>query len=151
MKRNAHKATCEHKLLVLHILKPSGYFVFCIPPILTHANLKQCIYVFRMDLRTNSDNLSIQHYLTGFIIKTVFTARYGPNLCVMYINPSKRSGHYMYHQFNIQQFYVLPTRCIYCVLCGSQNKQRLFLYTAITDCFLLPRRNVFTARKGLDI
>ena len=23
------------------------------------------------------------------------------------------SGHYMYHQFNIQQFYVLPTHCIY--------------------------------------
>jgi hypothetical protein len=26
------------------------------------------------------------------------------------------SGHYMYHQFNIQQLYVLPTQCIY-VLC----------------------------------
>ena len=25
----------------------------------------------------------------------------------------KPSGHYMYHQFNIQQFYVLPTQCIY--------------------------------------
>ena len=23
------------------------------------------------------------------------------------------SGHYMYHQFNIQQFHVLPTQCIY--------------------------------------
>jgi hypothetical protein len=23
------------------------------------------------------------------------------------------SGHYMYRQFNIQQFYVLPTQCIY--------------------------------------
>ena len=23
------------------------------------------------------------------------------------------SGHYMYRQFNIQQFYVLPTHCIY--------------------------------------
>jgi hypothetical protein len=39
----------------------------------------------------------------------VFTARYGLNLRVMYINPSKPSGHYMYRQFNIQQFYVLPT------------------------------------------
>jgi len=28
----------------------------------------------------------------------------------------KHSGYYMYHQFNIQQFYVLPTQCIY-VLC----------------------------------
>jgi hypothetical protein len=28
-------------------------------------------------------------------------------------SPLKPSGHYMYHQFNIQQFYVLPTQCIY--------------------------------------
>ena len=28
-------------------------------------------------------------------------------------NPLQPSGHYMYHQFNIQQFYVLPTQCIY--------------------------------------
>jgi hypothetical protein len=111
---------------------------------------------------------------------------------------SKPSGHYMYHQFNIQQFYVLPTQCIYvfcvdliknrikwlicirdliiksqwslyvppvvtictaqwslyvppvkhstflssahtvylCVLCGSQNKQRLFPHTTLTDWFL---------------
>jgi hypothetical protein len=30
------------------------------------------------------------------------------------------SGHCMYHQLNIQQFYVLPTQCIY-VLYGSEN------------------------------
>jgi len=28
-------------------------------------------------------------------------------------NPLKPSGHYMYHHFNVQQFYVLPTQCIY--------------------------------------
>ena len=28
-------------------------------------------------------------------------------------NPLQPSGHYMYRQFNIQQFYVLPTHCIY--------------------------------------
>jgi len=38
----------------------------------------------------------------------------------------------MYHQFNIQQFYVLPTVHLY-VLCASQNKERLFLYTKLTD------------------
>jgi len=27
--------------------------------------------------------------------------------------PSKSSGYYMYHQFNIKQFYVLPKQCIY--------------------------------------
>ena len=46
------------------------------------------------------------------------------------------SGHYMYHQFNIQQFYVLPTHCIYVFLCGSQNKQPLFPYTTLTNWFV---------------
>jgi hypothetical protein len=41
----------------------------------------------------------------------------------------------MYHQLKIQQFYVLPTQRI-CVLCGSQNKHRLFPYTALIDLFL---------------
>ena len=29
------------------------------------------------------------------------------------LKTSKSSGHYMYQQFNIQQFHVLPTQCIY--------------------------------------
>jgi len=33
--------------------------------------------------------------------------------CSPIIIPLQPSGHYMYHQFNIQQFYVLPTQCIY--------------------------------------
>ena len=39
------------------------------------------------------------------------------NILLVYIKykiiPLQPSGHYMYHQFNIQQFYVLPTHCIY--------------------------------------
>jgi hypothetical protein len=69
-------------------------------------------------------------------------------ICTASLQPS---GHYMYHQFNIQQFYVLPTQLYLCVLCGSQNKQRLFPYTALTDWFLYLRYSVFTARYGLDI
>jgi len=41
----------------------------------------------------------------------------------------------MYRQFNIQQFYVLPTMHL-CILCGSENKQQLLPYTALTDWFL---------------
>jgi len=37
------------------------------------------------------------------------------------------------------------------VLRVSQNKQRLFPYTALTDRFLQPRRSVFTARYGLNV
>jgi len=46
------------------------------------------------------------------------------------------SRHYIYHQVNIQQFYVLLKQLYLCVLCGSENKLPLFLYTALTDRFL---------------
>ena len=52
------------------------------------------------------------------------------------VDPTKPTGHYMYHRFNIQQFYVLPTQLYLCVLCGSENKQRLFPYTTLTDWFV---------------
>jgi hypothetical protein len=38
-----------------------------------------------------------------------------------------------------------------CVLCGSQNKQRLFHCTTLTDWFVLLRRSVFTARYDLNL
>ena len=41
----------------------------------------------------------------------------------------------MCHQFNIQQLYVLPHTVYLCVLCGSQNKQLLFSYTAYMTGF----------------
>jgi len=41
---------------------------------------------------------------------------------------------YVYNQFNIRQSHVLPHSV--CVVCGSQNKQRLFPYTTLTDWFL---------------
>ena len=65
------------------------------------------------------------------IRETVFTARYGLDII-----PLKPSGHYIYHQFNIQQIYVQPTQLYLCVLCGSQNKQPLFPYTALTGRFV---------------
>jgi len=55
----------------------------------------QCIYMFLVDLRTNSDYFPIQYKLTGFHKRDL--TLYSP----------------VYRQFNIQQFYVLPTHCIY--------------------------------------
>ena len=43
-------------------------------------------------------------------------------------------------RFNIHKVYVLPTQLYLCVLCGSQNKKRLFPYTALTGWFLWLRR-----------
>jgi len=45
----------------------------------------------------------------------------------MYINPSKPSGHYMYHQFNFQQSYVLPTQCIYVFYADLKTNSDYFL------------------------
>ena len=44
-------------------------------------------------------------------------------------NLLKPAGHYMHHQFNIQQLYALPTPYL-CVLYLSENKQRLVPLTA---------------------
>jgi hypothetical protein len=53
--------------------------------------------------------------------------------------------------------FITETDCVYCavrsahsvylcVLFGSENNQKLFHYTALTDWCLLPKRSVFTAR-----
>jgi len=43
-------------------------------------------------------------------------------------HPLKPSGHYMYRQFSIQQFYVLPTQCIY-VFCVDLRTAIISLYS----------------------
>jgi hypothetical protein len=55
---------------------------------------------------------------------------------ISYPVPCRPSVHYIYHRFNTHKFYVLPTRLYLCVLCVSQNKQRLFPYTTLTDWFV---------------
>jgi hypothetical protein len=65
----------------------------------------------------------------------------------MYINPLKPNGHYMYRQFNIQQFYVLPAVFLY-VLCEFENNHGLFPYTALNDCFC--NRNIECLLRGTD-
>jgi len=47
-----------------------------------------------------------------------------------------RTGSLYTVRFNIQLFDVLPITLYLCVLCGYQNKQRLFPYTSLADWFL---------------
>ena len=47
----------------------------------------------------------------------------------IYISLLKPTGYVMHQQFNIQQLYALPTLYL-CVLCLSENKQRLVPLTA---------------------
>ena len=76
--------------------------------------------MFYVDLRTNSDYFPIQPQLTGFYNRDL-------TLCspvVIIFTDSLtfkilRSAHTLY----------------LCVLCGSENKQRLFPYTALTEWF----------------
>ena len=63
------------------------------------------------------DYYPVQQKLTGFYnLDIVCNARYGRDLRVIYTNTSMPSGRYMHVHFNIQQFYLLHTRCI-CVFC----------------------------------
>jgi len=44
------------------------------------------------------------------------------------INTLQPSGFYMYHQFNIQLFYVLPTQCIYVFWMYLRTNSDYFIY-----------------------
>ena len=83
----------------------------------------QCICVFCVDLRTNSDYFPIQQQLSGFCNRDGVCLLRGTDWVFKYnlgLNKILRSAHTVY----------------LCVLCGSENKQRLFPYTALTDWFL---------------
>ena len=104
------------------MIKPSGHYMYHQFSIHNSTSCPtQCIYVFCMDLRTNSDLCHLQHKLIGFYNRDgVFTARYGLSKYNSGLNKNLRSAHTVY----------------LCVLCGSENKQRLFPYTTLTDRFL---------------
>ena len=99
---------------LINSLKSSGQYKyhqfnsnqFCVLP-------TRCVYVFCVDMRTNSDYFTVQHWLVGFYN--------WDGVCLLrgtfYI---LRSAHTVY----------------LCVLCGYENKQRLFHCTALTGWFL---------------
>ena len=49
-------------------------------------------------------------------------------------NLLKPKTYIMYHQFNIKNVYFLLHTVYLCVLCGSENKQRLFPYRTLLTC-----------------
>jgi hypothetical protein len=53
-----------------------------------------------------------------------------------FFNSLKPSGYYMYHQVQHSAILLSAHTLYLCVLCGYQNKQRLFHCTALTDWFL---------------
>ena len=74
----------------------------------------------RLDLRVRIRHWSLLHFRCVFSSSLNISLQFVIYLlppfgarCFELFIPSKPSGHYMYRQFNIQQFYVLPTQCIY--------------------------------------
>jgi len=66
--------------------------------------------VFCVDLRANSDYSPLQYLLTGFHNRDGVSLLQGTDWIFNIIGTLKPSGDYMYHKFNIQQFYVLLTQ-----------------------------------------
>jgi len=58
----------------------------------------------------------------------------------------KPSGHYMYHQFNIQQFYVLPTQLYFmCFVWISEQTAIISLYSIDWPVFITETDSVYCA------
>ena len=89
-------------------------------------------------------HLTIKWIIQGASVKPVTTfGQFHANTN----DPSKPSGFLRTARFNIQKSYVLYTQFIN-NLYGSENKQRLFLYTALTDCFY--NRDGVSLLRGTD-
>jgi len=67
--------------------------------------------------------------------------------------PLKLSGFYTYQQDKQEEILTSAHTLCLCIFYGSQNKKRFFCVqpTTLTVLFFQPRRNVFTARYGLDV
>ena len=78
------------------------------------------------------------------VIQKICSSCNGSPVRALLINTLQRSGHYIYHQFNIQQFYVLPTQCIYVFCVDLRTNSDYFpiqheltgLYNRVGVCLL---------------
>ena len=127
----------------------------------------QCIYVFCVDLRTNSDYFlysinwlvfitEMECLLSGTDWIFIYNSTFCPHsvfMCFVWI--SERTAIVSLYSIKWVVF-ITETVCVYCavrigslyiilrsahtvylcVLCGTENKQQLFPYTALTDWFL---------------
>jgi hypothetical protein len=92
------------------------------------------------------------------VVVTICTASCGHymywQLWSLYVQPivvticTASCGHYMNRQFNIQQFYVLPTQCVY-VFCVDLRINSDYFPIQLTGFY--NRDGVFTVRYGLNV
>jgi hypothetical protein len=67
-------------------------------------------------------------------------------VCKSFINLLKPRCYFIYHHVQHSNILHFAYIVYLCVLCVSEEKQRLLPYTPLTDWFLLARWRVFTAR-----
>jgi hypothetical protein len=112
--------------------------------LLLGAFCPHCIDVNCVDLQTNSDYFTVQHELIGFYNRDVMCLLRGtlcPHsvfMCFLWII-SLYNINWLVFITNMECVYcaVRSAHTMYlCVLCGSENKQRLFHCAALTDWFL---------------
>jgi len=106
--------------------------------------------VFCVDLRTNSDYFTVQHWLVGFYNwdgVCLLCGTFCPHsMLVCFVWIWEQTAIISLYSIDWLVF-ITETECVYCavrsahtvcscVLCGSENKQRLFHCTALTGWFL---------------
>jgi len=99
-------------IIYFNPLKPSGHYMYRQFNIQKfHALPTQYMCVFCFAVRANGDFSTIQHWWIGFYNRD--------GVCLL----RGADWVFIYRQFNIQQFYVLPTQCIYvfCVSLGTNS------------------------------
>jgi hypothetical protein len=101
----------------LNSFRRSGHYMYR-PEVTIYTANCRCMFIPVVTIYTALWSPYVQsfgHYIYSPVV-TIRTAQWSlyvqPSGYYMY-SPVQPSGHYMYRQFNIQQFYVLPTQCIY--------------------------------------
>ena len=121
-------------ILPIDCLKPSGHYMYRqFDSHKFYVLLTQCItcFVWIWEQTAIISLCSINWLI--FITETecVYCAVRKGSLYII-----QTSWHYMYHLVKHSQTLHSVYTVYLCVLCGSQNKQRLFPYTTLTDWFL---------------
>ena len=109
----------EQSLHLLHYSAPAPPYSFILQSVLGHVQR-----FFRSHFSTGCKISASAFYFQYPLFSVTMQIS-----CLRLLNLLKTTGHVMHQQFNIQQLYVLPTLLL-CVLCLTDNKQRLVPLTA---------------------
>jgi hypothetical protein len=128
-------STALRFVMNITILQPNAYYMYrqlwslYVPPVVVTIGTASCgHYIYRQ----------LWSLYISPVIVTIYTASCGyymyGQLWSLYVPPVVVT--ICTARFNFRKFHVSAHLVYLCVLCGSENKQRLFPYTALTDWFV---------------